>query len=521
MIAPNSPRAEEPSAALIAQATLAALWKRRWRAVLVASAVMGLVVVGLVLAPRVYQSEAKLFVRVGRESIGLDPTATTGQTISVSDSREFEMNSVLDLIDSRAVRERVVDRLGPDYLLNPAVIAPVPADEETTSAPNEIGAAADRQSALRRDQAVRQLISSIKTSAGKRTSVISVSCKAGDPARAQAILGTFLNAFHELHVSASRAVGSHEFFEEQVKLLGEQLAEATGQLGAAKNSFGMVTVEGRQKTLEDQMSIIHAASVKNATALAATEGEIAALRPSIDALPERFVAQEVTGFPDDAVGTTRKQLRELKLKEQELLAKFTGLHPNVIAVRGQIEVAEALLVKQEPNVRQATMSNNPTRDQLVLKLLTDEALAASLRAEAASLDGQRKKLEGELALFNSHDGRVAGLQQRVDALKTTLKAYNEKLEQARIDHALASDRISNVNIVQPATFMPRPVSPKKSLVLFAGAVVAAITGLGAALASEFVPTWMAAAKSGNRFGGGRGDYGYDATHPGGLTPVER
>src|SRR5580692_11198869 len=34
-------------------------------------------------APTYYGSEAKLFVRLGRESIGLDPTATTGQTISV------------------------------------------------------------------------------------------------------------------------------------------------------------------------------------------------------------------------------------------------------------------------------------------------------------------------------------------------------------------------------------------------------------------------------------------------------
>src|SRR5215475_9351413 len=34
-------------------------------------------------APRTYRSEAKIFLRLGRESVGLDPTATTGQTLAL------------------------------------------------------------------------------------------------------------------------------------------------------------------------------------------------------------------------------------------------------------------------------------------------------------------------------------------------------------------------------------------------------------------------------------------------------
>ena len=71
---------------------LAAL-RRQWRrAAVVGAAVLGLAVAAFLALPREYQSEALLFVKVGASSVTLDPTATTGQTISLYESRETEIN---------------------------------------------------------------------------------------------------------------------------------------------------------------------------------------------------------------------------------------------------------------------------------------------------------------------------------------------------------------------------------------------------------------------------------------------
>src|SRR5688572_23850611 len=64
------------------------------------------------LAERRYVSEAKLFVRLGRESVKLDPTATTGQTLDVHESRDGEINSLFELLGSRVILERIVDEVG-------------------------------------------------------------------------------------------------------------------------------------------------------------------------------------------------------------------------------------------------------------------------------------------------------------------------------------------------------------------------------------------------------------------------
>ena len=68
--------------------------------------------IATLVCPRTYQSEARIYVRLGRETVHLDPTATTGQTVQLADSREREIFSVLELLRSRALFEKVVDQLG-------------------------------------------------------------------------------------------------------------------------------------------------------------------------------------------------------------------------------------------------------------------------------------------------------------------------------------------------------------------------------------------------------------------------
>src|SRR5262245_57577294 len=71
------------------------------------------------LSPRSYRSQAKLFLRLGRDNVTLDPTATLGQTpvVAIPPNREGEVNSVIDLLKSRALLERVVAKVGPGAIL--------------------------------------------------------------------------------------------------------------------------------------------------------------------------------------------------------------------------------------------------------------------------------------------------------------------------------------------------------------------------------------------------------------------
>ena len=55
------------------------VFKHKGKAVLAFSVIVGIVVLGTLLSTKIYHSEAKLFVRAGRQNVTLDPTATLSQ----------------------------------------------------------------------------------------------------------------------------------------------------------------------------------------------------------------------------------------------------------------------------------------------------------------------------------------------------------------------------------------------------------------------------------------------------------
>src|SRR6478736_3242175 len=88
-----------------------ALTRHCLKALAVFAGVSCLAFVSALFMPRSYYSEARLFVRFGREN-QVDPIAAGGQMVSLYESRESEINSLIEILKSRAVLDRVVEELG-------------------------------------------------------------------------------------------------------------------------------------------------------------------------------------------------------------------------------------------------------------------------------------------------------------------------------------------------------------------------------------------------------------------------
>jgi len=111
------------------------LFRHRRRMALVFCGVTALTLLTIAVYPRSYTSESKLFLRVGRESVALDPTATTGQTIMLQKTQVDEVNSALQVLVSRDVYQRAVERVGAERILqdSPVAKAGTNASEATAS----------------------------------------------------------------------------------------------------------------------------------------------------------------------------------------------------------------------------------------------------------------------------------------------------------------------------------------------------------------------------------------------------
>jgi uncharacterized protein involved in exopolysaccharide biosynthesis len=199
-----------------------------------------------------------------------------------------------------------------------------------------------------------------------------------------------------------------------------------------------------------------------------------------------MVVQETTGNPHHSVDLMRARLYDLELKEQDLLSKYTETSKPVQEVRRQLAEAKALLAKEDPSRTQVTQGLSEAHKQTELALLAERANLSSLRAKAREQRIQFASARNDLKAINDSEVSLLQVQREVGIQEANYKKYFDKLEQARIDHALEMVKISNISVVQPATYPIKPVRPKKLLNIALGLFLGIFGAIGLAFISEYM-----------------------------------
>tara|TARA_R110002073_G_scaffold32779_2_gene99011 strand:- start:24107 stop:25537 length:1431 start_codon:yes stop_codon:yes gene_type:complete len=415
--------------------------------ILVVLSMIGLAAV-LFHYPDTYESEAKLFVRLGRENVGLDSTASTGQTVSLNASREADINSLIEHLESRSIIEKAFEKLSHD---------------ETFATPRE------------REIAISSLAKKVTISSPRTSYVIRVSCTGETPELAQQTLDAILATFRDEHMRVTRSSGSFDFFDVQTQSLQQQLEKANLELRDLKSSYKLASYEGRRRGLEEELARVDRDVAESRTNLASSEAKMLALRDKLSQLPQSLVRQMVGGQPNDGLAAMREQLFQLESKEKDLLARKTNDHPEVAAVHHQLET-----------LRSVFDDETPTHSSMQSAIIAvEEAEVKALRARLDSLVKYQTELHDDLLALNDQEIVLAQGERRVNQLESEYLANLQRREQARIDEAMQLEKISNVSVMQAPTFVAIPVAPKKKLAMVAGFMLALMASCGLALLIEY------------------------------------
>jgi uncharacterized protein involved in exopolysaccharide biosynthesis len=466
-----------------------ALLRHRRKVLLFVVLVLGLTAAVTALGPRTYRSQSKLFVRLGRENATLDSTATLGQgpVVAVPTTREAELNSVLEMLLSRSLLTQVVDAVGPEAVLGKA--PPAPVDGPVPPAPEEErdGTITDRY------LAVEKLGKMIKVEAVRKSNVVVITCDGPSPELCETVLARLVAFYLDQHVRLFRTPGAFQFLKEQSARMHAQVRRTEEELRDLKNETGLASPEAQRQVLVARIGRLEDELLQAGAAAAATEAEVRALRDKLAGVPATVVTAHTRGAPNHAADLMRGQLYTLQLKEMELLARHAEHHPEVKLVRRQAAAAKELLAKEAREREQVTTGPNKVHEEVEVTRQRQEAVLASLRARAEALRGQLERERAALKTLNANELRVARLQRKLDLEASQHRRYAEGLEQGQIDRALVAERISNVSVVQPPSYDPKPVRPRKLINLAVGLAVALSGGLGLAVLAEYLRRSRAAA----------------------------
>src|SRR5262245_23606735 len=453
------------------------VWRHKGKMLVTLLVGTALTLAYLSLAPRKYRSEAKLLVRMGRETITIDPTATTGQFVAPAEARDAELHAVEELLASRAMAEKVIDQFGAEVILEkrPGKVSL----SERLAWLNEYNLNPLRVYSLR-DKAVKALAQNLGITAGKKSNVLSVSYKAEEPQLAHDVVEALVTVARDEHVHVHRTRGSQAFFESQRELLQRELAQHEQRLREYKDKEGVASLVTQRDAQVGLISSLQADLLRARAEQSAAAAEGERRKQQLRGQPELIVTEQTTEQTKTEKQTLRKKLYELEVKEQELAARLKDNAPQLVHIRTQIAEARRIAGDEQANT-ETKKGINQTHQAAELALQEREAQLVAITARAEALEAKVATASSELKKLNAAEMELARMEREIELARANYKKYSENLEQARIDQELEVAKISSLNLMQPPSLIVTPVSPQPLPTLAFGLCGSVIASIGMAL----------------------------------------
>ncbi|MFC1794588.1 GumC family protein [Planctomycetota bacterium] len=473
------------------------VFRHKWK--IIAFFLVSIITVGMgtLYSAEFYRSEAKLLIRLGRESVALDPTATTGRIVSFAESREREIMTELAIIESREIVEKTVDAIGVEVMLNKEHSATGKTHRTVSRIMQRFHAIIKRLGNLtarseiaatssNRESVIGTVRKNLYFQTQKNSSMITLTYESQNPKLAQDVLTKFIDSYLEKHITVHQTPGSHQFFIQQSGYLQGTIIQLENELQNLKNETGISSIEEQLRVVLERISVLEKEIDIAETTLISSKTKVQTLQKILATIPETVVTGKTTGYPNIVADEMRTRLYELHLMEQELSSKYSVDTPKVQNIRRQIATAQALLSNEKTERTQLTEALNVIHQEIRSELLSEQANLSSLQSKVEELKRILPIAQEELKAINDAEVKINTLIREIHIQEANYRKYTENLEQARIDNELDKDRISNISIVQAATLPTVPIRPRKMLNILLGLLLGIFGGIGLAFLSEYL-----------------------------------
>ncbi len=445
------------------------------------------VTVFTLISPGIYQSDAKLFIQLGRESVSVDPSVV-GPTTSVRSDRESELNSEVAALKSRVLVEQAVDDFGPIAILNsPESELISNADSQLINFGKNLLIKLGLKSPLPLSEiAVAKVMKNLTVVAEKQSYIINLAFRSESPGLARDILNVVISKYLDRHILMHRAQAPLQFFEQRADNLRVALNHKEEILKNFQEQNSMFAIEGQKGIVLEQVNLLQIEIDQVVSLIGASSAEIESIKSSLQGRSPNHEINRVVGLPNRTVEAIKDRIFELLAQEADLAARYPDTDRALIDLRDKIRLAENQLSQESVALTEITHGVDTNYQALHLRLADEQAQLQALNARQNILEYQLKERKADLLVLSRHEISLNGFQREIDIANIEYQRYREHLQRAKISEELDSGRISNVSIVQPPTMSLVPIKPRKALNILLGMLLGLSGGLGLAFFREYI-----------------------------------
>jgi polysaccharide biosynthesis protein PslE len=447
------------------------IFRREFQWAVIVTIVVALL--GAFLLPTKYESNARLLVKPGRDNTTLPIEASNRQALIAPSTQRDPIVDEEKMLTGRPIVRMVAER----YFEEMANIQPqgfwktikayigkgVNVVIEGLRSVLQVLGIVEEQTPV--DRLAKKLEKSFSVGHEAGSAVIEISFTWDDPLIAQKVVDFWVEAFLEERTRALGRKSLYTFYEGEKGNVAEQITLLKEQLQGQLVNIDSIDVSDRLESLTIQINRLSDARIESYTELAGIRSFLTLAREQLKRqVPEVVTDREISLNPTQL--DLKRQLNALNLERARLLRTFLADAPPVVQVEQNIRDIEVLVGRESERLER---SQNRAPNSLVVSL-KQQILDAELRER--KVNGELKDNERQLAQLSETRRQVLANEPQLTRMTLELQAaeksyalYTENLEHARIDRELDRSQISNIALIEEATFNPSRVFPKSLMIL--------------------------------------------------------
>ena len=441
-----------------------------------------------------YESKTTLLVKLGRENVETPETVQRGQVMAQG-VQVADINSEVELLQSRWLVEQVVDKLGPDafksVLKKPDSIWGYPkymvkfVARQANAAYQEFLVQVWLKKRLGpREEAVLRVEEGAKVEPIRDSDVLTLKVRTPSPQLSVDVSNALLDAYLRQRAKARKMPAGSAFFNDQMKEAEDRLNQALKQREQVRSQWDLSSTALQQAEYLKQLSDIQSEIVKNNAEVEKLKSQRGMMLSRFGDLPDLVAKEQV-----DALNPTLQSLRErvtsLRLERAKTASSYL---PNSEVIRRLDEEIDDLekTISAQPKtvVTSRTSEENPSRREFQSGIEDQAVQIAGLETRDKALRNSEQQISGRLHDLSLGTDQLESAEREYKLAEEDYLLYSNRLQEARMSEELDAQRLTNVAIVAPPETPIEPASPNKLFLMEIAMAVSLLLGVALATIVE-------------------------------------
>jgi uncharacterized protein involved in exopolysaccharide biosynthesis len=432
------------------------LFRHKWLMLCTFGIGIGIVGAYCLLATPLYQAEADLYVKFGRDtSSGVNISSGAGQADAGTDDENI-LNSLIELLTSDRLAEEVIQKIGLAKLY-PAIHAKPPWYGTPMGA------------------AVRKMTEHMLTvKTVPNSNIIRLLYDHPDPQLAARVVNLLVDKFTERELRILRDPQS-TFLQNQLDHFREILRQAEGNLERFKRQSGISSLDEQRSLLLKQRGDIESNIAANHAQVAELEHRTQALATDLHKM-----SPDLRLFDDDI--NAQSQLLQLQVQRQTLLNDYRPDSRAVANVDQQITALDRMAAQGDTKLQKEMP--NTSYQEIDVDLNSAAAQSTGLIAAQRILVAQHDDLDRRIAALDANDRKLRDLTRQYQIADLNYRTYFQNVQDAHIADDLNRQKITTISMIQPVGIPDITTYPKIPLMLVVSSVLSILLAVTLAFVRE-------------------------------------